>query len=737
MVTIFKKKQKRTVASISIIVLAAYAFALTFEGYTNGAINKTTVNLLNDIMMERQYETTSALNVAKNNLLSLSTTISSSDYSVEETRDYLNEQSEYLGFENTYFVDANGIAATTGGSAKDFSEHISKIEDGIYFSASYQGETSGNSLIAVATELEEGNENSGYLFAEFSLNTISERIVASLQNGGHALIVTADGEDIFTTSADEGSYSAFVNSLSNDKEIQNQISSDIYNQSSGATSAEINGVLEFIRYEPLGVSNWQMIMILSEDGLPIMGELKALSELLIWLSLGIFVCVMIFTTNALLNRLKVEEAASFDDLTGLLSFSKFKNLARTQMQNNPNAEFAMMRVDIKNFKAINEVFNFEMGNKVLRTFANIADTVKEETFIISRVSGDDFMMFAGNSFFDNFEEKKIRYEEYFRKTLPELGKYPLEFNYGRYIIHPYDNRDINDIINKTNMAHTIAKSRESGRVYDYDDSYKAKILRHAEITSKMENALKNREFIPFLQPKINLEKNELIGAEALVRWFEPNGTKIYPDEFIPLFESNGFIVELDKYILDYVCSLMRKWMDSGFACVPISVNFSRVHLLNPQFISDLVKIVDGYNIPHEYIEVELTETTILDNEYALEALFTDLHKANFPVAIDDFGAGYSSLGMLKSFRVDTLKLDKSFLTDNKGDGKGERVIEGIISLAHSIDMKLVAEGVEDKEQLDFLKSISCDAVQGYYFSRPIPLEEFREKFLRERVPAAV
>ncbi len=733
MVTILKKKQKRTVASIAIIVFAAYIFALVFEGYTISAINKTTVNLLNDIMMERQFETTSALNVAKNNLLSLSTTISNSDYTEEETRDYLNEQSEYLGFENTYFVDSNGIAATMGESVKSFSEHISKIEEDVYFSSSYPDETSGSSLIAVATELEDSNGNSGYILAEFSLNTISQRIVSSLQNGGHALIVTADGEDIFTTSADEASYSELVNSLSNDLEAQSKISSDINNQSSGAMAVEINGVLEFIRYEPLGVSNWQMIMILAEDGLPIMRELKTLSEVLIWLSLGIFVCVMMFAANALLNRIKVEEAAAFDDLTGLLSFSKFKNLARIQLQNNPNAEFAMMRIDIRNFKAINEVFNFEMGNKVLRSFAKTADTIGEETFIISRVSGDDFMMFAGNGFFDDFEEKKAHYESHFKNTLPELGKYPLEFNYGRYIIHPTDNRDINDIINKTNMAHTVAKSREIGKIYDYDDSYKAKILRHAEITSKMESALKNREFIPFLQPKINLEKNELIGAEALVRWFEPNGAKIYPDEFIPLFESNGFIVELDKYILDYVCAVMRKWMDSGITCVPISVNFSRVHLLNPQFISDLVKIVDGYNIPHEYIEVELTETTILDNEYALEALFTDLHKANFPVAIDDFGAGYSSLGMLKSFRVDTLKLDKSFLTDNKGDGKGEKVIEGIISLAHSIDMKLVAEGVEDKEQLDFLKSINCDAVQGYYFSRPIPLEEFREKFLSEKV----
>ncbi len=426
----------------------------------------------------------------------------------------------------------------------------------------------------------------------------------------------------------------------------------------------------------------------------------------------------------------IEHIAYYDELTGLPNLVWLKKHISTTLNSHPNEEFAIIKIDIEDFKAINELYDFEVGNNVLKAFGKTAASVDEKTFVIARCGVDEFMLFSGNNFIAELDSRTTHYEAYFKKVVPEISNHQLYFNYGRYII-PIGENDINDIINKVTIAHRDAKAIRDNRIHDYNDNLKRKLLSKIEITNKMEKALNNGEFYAYLQPKFRLSDDELIGAEALVRWIDKNNKITFPNDFIPVFEANGFIIHLDYFILELVCKTIRDWLDKGYPIIPVSVNFSRVHLSNSNLANNVSDIINKYNIPSNLIEIELTETAILENKDDLDKLLLDFEKKEISISIDDFGAGYSSLGLIKSIKADTLKLDKSFL-DNPGDSKrGELVISGIVSLAQSLDMKIVAEGVEEESQIKFLKSINCESAQGYFYAKPMPINEFEDAYLKK------
>ncbi len=257
----------------------------------------------------------------------------------------------------------------------------------------------------------------------------------------------------------------------------------------------------------------------------------------------------------------------------------------------------------------------------------------------------------------------------------------------------------------------------------YDDLDRVQMLKEKKMENTMEQALANGEFIVYLQPKINLAKSEIVGAEALVRWNSPKDGLISPGEFIPFFEKNGFIVKLDLYVFDCVCRLLKDWNARGIKAVPISVNLSRNHLSDPQFLERFEAIQKKYGVASSLLEFELTETVVFENLELLKNVIEQIHAAGFQCSMDDFGSGYSSLNVLKEIPVDILKLDGVFF-DKEGDPRGNDVVESAIELARKLGMKTVAEGVETFSQVEFLKNAACDMVQGYVFSKPLSIENF-------------
>ena len=248
-----------------------------------------------------------------------------------------------------------------------------------------------------------------------------------------------------------------------------------------------------------------------------------------------------------------------------------------------------------------------------------------------------------------------------------------------------------------------------------------------QIEDDMKKALDNHEFQVYLQPKYSTKEEVLSAAEALVRWIHPTLGFISPGKFIPIFERNGFILQLDDYMLTEVAKLQAEWINQGKRLVPISVNVSRAHFAEDNLAEHICSVVDGYNVPHQFIELELTESAFFDDKAVLLETIRKLKSYGFKVSMDDFGAGYSSLNSLKELPLDIIKLDGEFFRSVEDKNRSQLIVGETIALAKKLGMQIVAEGIETREQVDFLASLDCDLIQGFYFSKPLPVSEFEER----------
>ncbi len=241
----------------------------------------------------------------------------------------------------------------------------------------------------------------------------------------------------------------------------------------------------------------------------------------------------------------------------------------------------------------------------------------------------------------------------------------------------------------------------------------------------LEGSLKNQDFQVYLQPKVGLKEDSVVGAEALVRWRHPQKGVMLPSDFVPVFERDGSICKLDRYVFEEVCRILSRWREEGRPLFPVSLNLSRCHFQIPDFLSYFERLKRKYQIPDGLIEMELTESVFFQDEdiETVKHTLEKMHRLGFRCSLDDFGSGYSSLGLLKEFEVDAVKLDRSFFADGMRR-RGEDVVEGVIALSKKLHLYTVAEGIETKEQVEFLERIRCDAIQGYFYSKPLPVKEF-------------
>lgn len=385
------------------------------------------------------------------------------------------------------------------------------------------------------------------------------------------------------------------------------------------------------------------------------GEKRTLVEIAKIVS---FYLMKLHVTERIAERL--EYVKNYDAMTGLPTLYKFRNDAAEIIEGQLK-RYAVIYWDIANFKFINETYGYQAGDRVLYDLALfLKSNLEKEECLLARDSADKFIGFCPVGEEEAFNEwvngVGARFHDLQREKNISVN---LTVNSGVYLMEA-DNRDIDIAIDNANVARKAAKGGMSNACRFYDEEMEEKIRREIEILNNMEEALKNREFVVYFQPKIALDEERPAGAEALVRWKRFDGTMMPPGEFIPLFEKNGFIVQLDFYVYEEVCRKIRWWLDNGMKTVPISVNVSRVHLNDEKFIYKLKELVDYYEVPPELLELELTESMFLDNTKAALGTMKELREMGFSVSIDDFGAGYSSLSLLKDMATDVIKLDKEF-----------------------------------------------------------------------------
>lgn len=424
-----------------------------------------------------------------------------------------------------------------------------------------------------------------------------------------------------------------------------------------------------------------------------------------------------------------------DILTGLDRYEAFLDTLEKELENLGNRRIAITYTDIKHFKYINDTYGYQTGDALLKEFASKITVKNEPMLCAARVYSDNFVVatvlpdsLTNEEFRDGILELNHVWEAEFR------GKYlnsRLQFCSGISIIDK-DSRslDAETAVSNANLARKVAKEMESDSCVLFDRSMLEGIKREVEITSYIPKAIAKHEFKVYYQPKMETETLHLIGAEALVRWQKPDGKFIYPDEFIPYIERSGQIVDVDYYVYRETFRFIAERLKEGKKVVPISLNVSRVHLNKMHILEYVKELFEEYKIPSNLIEFELTESIYLDNTKKALELVDGLHKLGTKVSMDDFGSGYSSLNLLSRLPIDIIKLDKVFLKDDNLQESDKIIISCVIDMAKRLQITSLCEGVETLEQSDYLKEAGCQIQQGYYFSRPIPQEEF-EKFMDE------
>ncbi len=493
---------------------------------------------------------------------------------------------------------------------------------------------------------------------------------------------------------------------------------------------KIEGQEKYINIHKLGIYDWYLGTIIPYD--LIEKKLENTFRNNIYSSM-LFICILFSLIIYILfiqlkSKRKLSQLAYFDELTGFPNKNLFISKAEEILENT-ELKKAYIILDVKQFKLINDKYGYGRGNEVLRDISNTlrGEFKSENEEIFSRFTADSFHIILNYEVISDIELRiKSLFLDIKKSILESKLLNQIEFNCGVKLIEKEENL-IQLIGDKAMIALKRAKTNNEPISY-YNEAMRLQILEEQEIENHSKAAFKNEEFKLYVQPKYNIENSEIIGGEALVRWVHPQKGMIFPDKFIPLFEKNGDIIKLDEYMLRKSCEWLKLRIEKGLSYIPISVNQSRLNLYNKEHIDNFTAIVDSYRIPRSLIEVEITENMFLEDLDLVKMSLENLHAYGFKVSMDDFGSGHSSLNMLQDINVDVIKLDRKFCNSNANEERGRKIIKNIVSMAKELNIEIIAEGVELKEQAEFLKGIGCIKAQGYYYSKPVPVEDF-EKLL--------
>lgn len=393
-------------------------------------------------------------------------------------------------------------------------------------------------------------------------------------------------------------------------------------------------------------------------------------------------------------------------------------------KNHGKYKYAVINLRMEKYISFCTCFGVREGEELMEKFYNALKKQIKRKELLAHHDEADFGLLISYVDDEDLLYRINRLEDTLKASIPNIKVY---FRYGICLADGND-REIDSLYNNATTALELLTDDSDDKIVSYDIEMKKQQLWERKVEDEMDKALVTKQFKLYLQPKYSTKEEILAGAEALVRWVHPVDGLIPPNKFIPIFEKNGFILQLDDYMLEEVAAQQSKWLADGKELFPISVNISRAHFTREDLAEHICGIVDKYNVPHQYIELELTESAFFDDKYVLIDTVNQLRQYGFIVSMDDFGAGYSSLNSLKELTIDVLKIDADFFRGIDSVDRGMLIVSEVIDLAKKLNMKIVAEGIENKEQVEFLSAQECDLIQGYYFAKPMSIEEFEEKY---------
>lgn len=603
----------------------------------------------------------------------------------------------------------------------------------------FHGAISNEAVFVYGTPVYKGDEIIGAVAASDKVEIFSEILNGEGVLGGYGYInmINSDGDYIVHSEKDQIG-----------KDLDN-VFSEPYFEGDEAEKAkqefQENGELSFSfrsgtnQYEaiiqPVGINDWYLLSI---------GDVHTSSRqvyMLVRIIGSVFAVILVLVLFLLIYNCRsmrqssreLRKIAYHDALTGVYNLIGFRKQVEKQIYSDKN--YSIIALNVHQFRFINEIFGKEQGDRIINKIGKVICSEMSDGDIVCRESADIFYVFTKET-----DEKVI--EERFKKIMNRIT-FAARKGHGDYELLLYCGATVNiagpgecsldEVMTHVMTAVRRARDVHQNNIWFFDrELHRREMVRHY-VETHMNQAMHDGDFKLYLQPKVSLESDQVDGAEALVRWIKADGEIIYPNQFIPLFESNGFCVQLDLYMVESVCRQMREWMDRGLRPVPVSVNQSKRVIYEKDYLKNLLAIVEKYRIPAELITLEILEGLAVENVDEINRKIDELQKKGFRVSLDDFGTEYSSFSTLSRLQVNELKLDRSFLKDLRETGnlKIKLIMEEIVEIAHKLNIKTVVEGVETKEDHKLIKEINCDCGQGYHYSRPVDAEEFTRMFLQE------
>ena len=595
-----------------------------------------------------------------------------------------------------------------------------------------------NNCLIISTPLKEQDKIIGVLFAVYKVENINDLInIVDEQNlnatgifkgSSYSVIVDRQGNKVLDSSnafkLEIESGNVFFNlnkfNAANKNSVE-KLRQDMNNNQSGVMKFKSEPGVVYLDYQPLDINGLYLINVIPEEALTAQFNSLMISTYILFACMLIIVAFIIsmIVKSERRKREELRYLVDVEGLTGGYSYEKFIVEAQKILQRGEKQ--ACLTLDIDNFKLINTLFGYKIGNEVLIAVWQVIDKNIHGMGIQTRRYADIFGILVKYTSKADLEKLANKIVQDIMKI--DVGdKFIIIPSIGIYIIED-NSEDIKSILNCAMIARNSMKHYQYDRYYAfYVNELKANIVEKKYMIDEIAIALKESEFYPYFQAQFDAKTKKIIGAEALIRWIKDDGTFISPLKFISIAEKVGYIVNIDRYMLEAVCKWQNQWQAMGKQIVPISVNISRNSLHRPNIIEECKAILRKYNLSEKYIHIEITEG-ILCSEWSVSGNVVDnLRKAGFDVLIDDFGTGYSSINMVKDTKATVLKVDKSFIDDMSQ--KGKAMIKHVIDISKTMKMKTIAEGVETKEQYEFLRDNNCDIIQGYYFAKPLPSNEF-------------
>lgn len=718
------------------IFIAVFIMSIFYIGYIKNITYESIYNNVTELSQQTATQLTNTINEHKRFVDIMVDSINRGYFNTpEQIFDRFKDDLADYHFTRLVILDEQGNGSTSDGHIVKNYNNIQEFfnQDTVYLSEN-RPSTVSNNQVNIYSKTFYLNNKRMVLFATINTENYKDILLRRLFNGkGGTYLINNNGLvliDSFDTIKEnnvnlyeflKNTYN--LNSKKNIDKLKN-MHENIKNKQVGTFDIQLGKNLCFIHYEKVNVNDWYVVTVAPNesiaDELPIFLAISlGLCLLINFIIVGISIYIDISNQN---KSRKLYKVAYIDPITSLGNEAYFRENGSLYLKEQIKNKY-IIALDINKFKALNKIYGYEFCNSVLKEVGKKLLEILPPNNVTCRISNDVF----ATIFSYNGNIKKLLDKIFNHVSTIEINNINVHLNLSIGVYHISSNdTDINKVLDKSYMARAKIKGLYNDNYYIFDEVLENKLLEEQQIESCMEEALKNHEFNIVYQPKTFTATEKPIGAEALIRWCK-DGKIISPNKFIPLFERNKFIIKLDLYIFEQVCKDIASWKEKYNNVPIISINVSKEHFVNENFIDEYVQISDKYNIDRSKIDLEITENATIDENIDIIKILNKVKSTGFVISIDDFGTGYSSLSMLQDMPIDIIKIDKVFV-DNANLQSDKNIINYIMLISKRLDVKTIVEGVETKEQVEFVRKLKCDVIQGYYYSKPISKKDFENYF---------